>query len=74
MMELLFYNSLPLAKLLYLYFFDWIGLCNQNYWISWLFTSFRILNTKKYNILELDLFSSSGEGGDTYSVQSLGKS
>jgi hypothetical protein len=46
----------------------------QNYWVFGLCPSSGIEETRKYNILELDLFLSSGVGRDTYSVGSCGKS
>jgi hypothetical protein len=46
----------------------------QNYWVFVLFPSSGILETRKHNVSEIDLFPFSGEGEDTYSVGSLKKS
>jgi hypothetical protein len=43
----------------------------QNYWVFGLFPSSDILKTRKNDDRTLNLFPSSGEGEDTYSVGSL---
>jgi hypothetical protein len=45
----------------------------ENYWIFALFPSSGNLKTKEHNVFKLDLFPSSDEGGNTYSVGSLRK-
>jgi hypothetical protein len=45
----------------------------QNYWVFGLCPSSGILETRKHTVSESDLFLSSSEGGDTYSVRSLRK-
>jgi hypothetical protein len=37
----------------------------QNYWVFGLFPSSGILETRKHNVSEMDVFPASGEGGKT---------
>jgi hypothetical protein len=49
------------------------GTVNTNYWVFGLLPSSSIPETRNHNDSKLDLFPSSGERGDTYSVGFLRK-